>query len=96
MWKLLKALHKSFDPVGMVLAGGDELVEQGLHAYYWLKSKLWRAFAVLTLIGLCFYMGYDRWQLQKQILRLERQVDGIMLAKDMQEYRKAHPFKEKK
>lgn len=77
----------------MVLAGGDELVEQGIHAYLWLKTKLWRMFAVLMLVFLCVYVGWDRYELQKRILVLERQVDVLMFQKEMQEYRKANPWR---
>lgn len=62
---------------------GDEAKENLLHL--WLKYRAW--LGVITILCLCAFIGLDRHRLQQRILALERQVDGIMLAKDMQDYR---------
>jgi len=59
----------------------------------WHSTKRQTKLAILMIILLCIWDGLDRWKLQKKILRLEYQADGIMLASDMLAYRQKHPFK---
>lgn len=59
-----------------------------------LKVRFW--LWLLLIVAVCLYDGNDRWNLQKRVLKLEWQADGIMLARDMAIYRAQHPLKEKK
>jgi hypothetical protein len=48
---------------------------------------------LLLFIAFTVYVLIDRYRTQRHIIQLERQLDGLFLSKELDEYRKAHPFK---